>query len=88
MPNTYELIRISLNRDSYDDTAYMYGMLFSDSQRYISAYADAKSGEIYNINAVENWDEVERVDQKTIEKAVSQLTPSLSEKYRFDGKQI
>lgn len=88
VPNAYELIRISLNRDYYDDTAYMYSMLFSDSQRYISAYADAKSGEIYNINAVENWDEVERADQKTIEKAVSQLTPSLSEKYRFDGKQM
>lgn len=88
IPKTYELASFSLNRLYDDENEYAYGMSFSDGQKSIRVYADAKTGEIYSLNAVEDWDAVERADRITCETAVKKLTPSLSEKYIFDGEKM
>lgn len=86
IPKTYELKGFALNRRYDDEEAYTYGMSFSDGKKYISVCADAKTGDIYNLNAVEDWDAIEDADRKTCENAVKVLTPSLSGQYSFNGE--
>jgi len=88
VPKSYKMTGISLERLFEDENVYRYSLTFSDDENYISAQADAKTGEIYNISTYGDWEELKDADQKTTEKTVAALTPSISGKYTFDGKQM
>ncbi len=92
IPSDLTLKNINLQRDSYDDTQYIYSMSFEGDKVYASVSADAKTGEIKSF-IFNDWSGVleenaEETDESKVKAAAEEVFNSLAggkkSEYRFD----